>query len=1182
MGNFRPWPEAKAYTVGMLRLRSPLLLVVAAFLAASCSDLERPLDVRGTPAIAEDGSLTVSLPGTVLNRYTSLAADAAAGTTTLVLTSAGELDAPAPLGTFGAGDLLLVIQMQGATIDGTNSAAFGAVASLGGAGNYETVVVGAVNGNTVTINAGCGGLRNTYLTAGRTQVVRMPQLANLTVIGFGSIVPIPWNGSVGGVVALHVQGEARVDGSIDASSTGFRGGVVDLTSAAAGTDSTTYRSTDSDDGGEKGEGIAGFGVTYDAIGGRYGRGAPANGGGGGTAHNGGGGGGANGANGNTWTGQGVMDPAAVGATAWALDPGYGAAGNQLTNSSGGGRGGYTYSANDADALTIAPGNAAWGGNNRRERGGLGGRPLDSDPAARLFIGGGGGAGDSNNGTGGAGGTGGGLVFLIADQLIGSGTVMANGDAGVPTTPAYNDGPGGGGGGGTIVVEANGISGPVFRANGGVGGSQPIVGNEAEGPGGGGSGGFIAISTGAPSRTAVGGANGTSISAAVTEFPSNGATGGAAGRIDGIVAPSSIPSCRPLDLSVTKDNGSDRVSRGGATRWTIVVTNDGDPAGVRDVRVQDPLPPSVTSASWTCTATPGSNCDQASGTGSIDTTVDLAFQGSATFEIEAQIAGDAPDSLVNTATVSAPPGFADADPANDSATDTDLVTADYGVEGSGCGCALDGAARAGWASWIALLALPCLALLVRRKRHIARAAACVAVAVTCFGAGTPARAGEDVDLQQFKPAPGAFDVLAVESPRVPGHFDWSAIFGAHYANRPMRLVDRANGDEVASVIGHQSAFDVGAALALRERFEIGVALPVTMNQSSGAASAVDPRVDGKLAGSGIGDLRILPKALLLNRDRWAIGAGMPISLPTASAGGFLGHAGFTARPRLLADVVIPGGITLGGNAGLALRTPERFVNFRQGTAIELGASALRPFEVRGRSFAAVATLAGESGVGGAGVEERPLELLAGVRWNARQATVTVGAGPGLTRGAGTPDYRLFLIVSRTPPHTAGPPPLTPENVRIDRSTLKLDVIEPVYFGTANDLIEPRSFPILEQVAAFLRENPWIRKMRIEGHTDNQGGEMYNLDLSQLRAISIARFLVQNGVDPDVLEAKGYGLSKPVDTNDTAEGRAKNRRVDFVILEIVEATAPDWAKAAMTPIPPPVPEPATPPPPTPPTP
>ena len=85
--------------------------------------------------------------------------------------------------------------------------------------------------------------------------------------------------------------------------------------------------------------------------------------------------------------------------------------------------------------------------------------------------------------------------------------------------------------------------------------------------------------------------------------------------------------------------------------------------------------------------------------------------------------------------------------------------------------------------------------------------------------------------------------------------------------------------------------------------------------------------------------------------------------------------------------------------------------------------------------------------------------------------------------------------------------------------------------------PRSFPILKQVAAFLRENPWIRKMRVEGHSDNQGGEMYNLNLSQLRAISIARFLVQNGVEPDVLEAKGYGLSKPVDTNETIAGRAR---------------------------------------------
>jgi hypothetical protein len=124
---------------------------------------------------------------------------------------------------------------------------------------------------------------------------------------------------------------------------------------------------------------------------QYGRAPAGNGGGGGNSHNGGGGGGANGRSGGTWTGQGVFNLSVTGgATAWLLDPNYSA-----TGSEGGGRGGYSYSSSDQNALTVAPGNNAWGGNQRRQRGGMGGHPLDNDASNRIFFGGGGGPGDAN-------------------------------------------------------------------------------------------------------------------------------------------------------------------------------------------------------------------------------------------------------------------------------------------------------------------------------------------------------------------------------------------------------------------------------------------------------------------------------------------------------------------------------------------------------------------------------------------------------------------------------------------------------------------------------------------------------------------------------------------------------------------------------------------------------------------
>ena len=216
-------------------------------------------------------------------------------------------------------------------------------------------------------------------------------------------------------------------------------------------------------------------------------------------------------------------------------------------SPGGGRGGYTFSNSDQDAITLAPGNTAWGGDNRNISGGLGGKPLDYNNNTRLFLGGGAGAGDANNSAGGTGGgAGGGIIYLLTNgNVSGTGTISSNGAAGGNTIPAHNDAPGGGGGGGAIVLLAQGtISSVGITANGGSGGNQLITSTEAEGAGAGGGGGFILSVTNGATKTVSGGANGTSSSSAVTEFTTNGTTAGSPGTIASATF-SDIASCATL-------------------------------------------------------------------------------------------------------------------------------------------------------------------------------------------------------------------------------------------------------------------------------------------------------------------------------------------------------------------------------------------------------------------------------------------------------------------------------------------------------------------------------------------------------------------------------------------------------------------------------------------------------------
>jgi outer membrane protein OmpA-like peptidoglycan-associated protein len=114
--------------------------------------------------------------------------------------------------------------------------------------------------------------------------------------------------------------------------------------------------------------------------------------------------------------------------------------------------------------------------------------------------------------------------------------------------------------------------------------------------------------------------------------------------------------------------------------------------------------------------------------------------------------------------------------------------------------------------------------------------------------------------------------------------------------------------------------------------------------------------------------------------------------------------------------------------------------------------------------------------------------------------------------------------------------------------QLVVLTHVRFQASSATILPESIPMLTEVAQILRDNPLIRKMRIEGHTDNQGNAGANLALSRERANAVRAWLVSHGVDDKRLEAEGFGGTRPIYDNGTESGRYGNRRVDFKIIPV----------------------------------
>jgi outer membrane protein OmpA-like peptidoglycan-associated protein len=116
------------------------------------------------------------------------------------------------------------------------------------------------------------------------------------------------------------------------------------------------------------------------------------------------------------------------------------------------------------------------------------------------------------------------------------------------------------------------------------------------------------------------------------------------------------------------------------------------------------------------------------------------------------------------------------------------------------------------------------------------------------------------------------------------------------------------------------------------------------------------------------------------------------------------------------------------------------------------------------------------------------------------------------------------------------------VREDR----IEILQQVHFATGKAIIMGDSFSLLDQVVdAIVRHN--LKRVRVEGHTDNQGGAEYNLRLSAARSKAVIEYLAHAGIDSSRLESAGYGLARPLALNLTSKGRALNRRVEFMILE-----------------------------------
>lgn len=397
---------------------------------------------------------------------------------------------------FSVGQAVLIIQMQGAEINTSNTAAYGNIASLGSAGLYERGSINSIDGSQLRLEK---ALLNEYDLAGAVQVVSMPAYEQAIVAE--TLTAQAWNGSTGGVLAFST-GQLTLQGDIDVSGKGFRGGSAALNYNGDCTFLSSFSNYAYEEssirGGKKGEGISAVPANLSR-----GRGASANGGGGGNDHNAGGGGGA--------------------------------------NLSSGGNGGQNDNPTFFGCRGLFPG--------------IGGKALSAAPE-RLFLGGGGGAGHGNNNTATSGGNGGGIVLIEASVTVSmGGAIRANG---ADAETAVGDGGGGGGGGGTIAISgiAPNLPGVMAEAKGGRGGDvNNLNSSQCLGPGGGGAGGRLMLAPGFMAAVGLaGGQPGMALNSTQCSPSTNGAQAGLAGLQQAFAdIPEGSETNQPPSLQVMADS-----------------------------------------------------------------------------------------------------------------------------------------------------------------------------------------------------------------------------------------------------------------------------------------------------------------------------------------------------------------------------------------------------------------------------------------------------------------------------------------------------------------------------------------------------------------------------------------------------------------------------------------------------
>jgi OOP family OmpA-OmpF porin len=451
----------------------------------------------------------------------------------------------------------------------------------------------------------------------------------------------------------------------------------------------------------------------------------------------------------------------------------------------------------------------------------------------------------------------------------------------------------------------------------------------------------------------------------------------------------------------------------------------------------------------------------------------------------------------------------------------------------------------------------------------------ALAIASVLAGSGARA-EGFALNRYEPAERGSEWFGADSLDLRGHarpavgatFDW--------AYKPL-VVATSDLAERAALVEHQVFAHVGGSIVLWDRVRFGINLPVAIYQSGENARANGTTLQAP-SGAAVGDLRLGATARLLGvyGDPFTLAIATWLHAPTGSRAQMTGDGAARLHPHLLAAGDMSSfvyAVRLGPNLRFADREWE---DAKVGSELSFAASAgVRLLNKK----LVVGPEAWGSTVFASAFDKAntPLEVGASAHYTEGSVRFGLGATGGLTYGYGTPVTRALASIEWVMPYDAPPPapppppvvekkpeppPPPPPVVEVKKEEpppppppppvvevvgKEIKISEQIKFTYNSAVIEKGSDALLATIAKVLTDNPQILRVRVEGHTDDQGTDEYNQTLSEQRAQAVVDWLVKTGIAKSRLHATGMGRKLPLDPGKTEAARANNRRVEFHIEE-----------------------------------